>query len=157
MKNLTIITILTLILTNVPFSLAADPNIIATIDINPNSLKLTSKGNWITCYIWLPEGYNVADIAPDTLLLEDEIEAEWMWFDEENQIAMAKFSRLEVQQWLINAGLSGDDVELTVSGETQILGPGAVAVIPSNTTHSGRSVTSARIIDVFHPVREDYR
>ena len=47
--------------------------------------------------------------------------------------------------------------ELTVSGETQILGPGSVAVIPSNTTHSGRSVTSARIIDVFHPVREDYR
>ena len=49
------------------------------------------------------------------------------------------------------------EFELTVSGKTKILGPGSVAVIPSNTTHSGRSVTNTRVIDVFYPVREDYR
>jgi quercetin dioxygenase-like cupin family protein len=47
--------------------------------------------------------------------------------------------------------------ELTVKGETTRLGAGSVAVIPPNATHSGRAVTACRIIDVFHPVREDYR
>ena len=47
--------------------------------------------------------------------------------------------------------------EMTVAGETQLLGPGTVAFVPSNATHSGRAITSCRIIDVFHPVRDDYR
>jgi len=47
--------------------------------------------------------------------------------------------------------------ELTVGQETSRLGAGSVAVIPSNMSHSGRSVTACRVIDVFHPVREDYR
>ena len=47
--------------------------------------------------------------------------------------------------------------ELTVGEETSRLEAGSVAVIPSNTSHSGRAVTACRIIDVFHPVREDYR
>lgn len=47
--------------------------------------------------------------------------------------------------------------ELTIAGETVVLGSGTVAVIPSNAVHSGRAVTQCRIVDVFHPVREDYR
>lgn len=47
--------------------------------------------------------------------------------------------------------------ELTIDGETHGLGPGTVAVIPPDASHSGRSITQCRIIDVFHPVREDYR
>lgn len=47
--------------------------------------------------------------------------------------------------------------ELTVNGETKTLAPGSVAVIPSNAAHSGKAVTDCRIIDVFYPVREDYR
>ena len=47
--------------------------------------------------------------------------------------------------------------ELTVDGETRLLGPGSVAIVPSNAPHSGRAVTDCRIIDVFYPVREDYR
>jgi quercetin dioxygenase-like cupin family protein len=47
--------------------------------------------------------------------------------------------------------------EMTVGGETRLLDAGTVAVIPSNVRHSGRAVTSCRLIDVFHPVREDYR
>ncbi len=49
------------------------------------------------------------------------------------------------------------EFELTVDGETRRLGPGTVAVIPSNATHSGKAITNCRIIDVFYPVREDYR
>ncbi len=47
--------------------------------------------------------------------------------------------------------------ELTVDGNGVRLGPGSVVVIPPDASHSGDSVTACRIIDVFHPVREDYR
>lgn len=47
--------------------------------------------------------------------------------------------------------------ELTIDGETALLGPQSVAVIPSNAVHSGKALTKCRIIDVFSPVREDYR
>lgn len=52
--------------------------------------------------------------------------------------------------------ISGE-FEMTVNGETEVLRPGSVAVIPSETVHSGRGITMCRIIDVFYPVREDYR
>lgn len=49
------------------------------------------------------------------------------------------------------------EFELTIDGETKILGPGTVAVIPGNVVHSGRAVTNCRILDAFYPIREDYR
>lgn len=53
--------------------------------------------------------------------------------------------------------VSEGEFELTVEGETQILDPGRVAVIPSGAPHSGRALTPCKLIDVFHPVREEYR
>lgn len=47
--------------------------------------------------------------------------------------------------------------ELTVDGDTRIVEAGMFAVIPGNVTHAGRAITSCRIIDVFHPARDDYR
>ena len=47
--------------------------------------------------------------------------------------------------------------ELTVDGESRILEPGQVVVIPPEIPHSGRAVTDCLILDVFYPVREDYR
>ena len=47
--------------------------------------------------------------------------------------------------------------EFTVGGETRTCGPGDVAVIPGGVPHSGVALTDCRIIDVFAPVREDYR
>jgi len=49
------------------------------------------------------------------------------------------------------------EFELTVDGETRCITPGDVAVIAPNAPHSGRAVTKCYILDVFHPVREDYR
>ena len=47
--------------------------------------------------------------------------------------------------------------ELTINGNPCVLDSGQYAVIPSNTLHSGRAVTNCRLIDIFSPVREDYR
>jgi len=71
-----------------------------------------SEGKWFTWYIWLPEEYDVADIKPDSILLNGVIEAAWRWINEEKQVLMAKFSRSEVQD-IVEPG----EVELTVSGE----------------------------------------
>ena len=49
------------------------------------------------------------------------------------------------------------EFELTVDGETQRLGPGSVVVLPPHVVHSGEAITASRIVDVFCPVREDYK
>jgi probable HAF family extracellular repeat protein len=84
----------------------------AEIEINPNTINLKSKGKWITCHIWLPEEYNVADVNSYSIFLEDELEAEWVWFNEQQQIVMARFSRSAAQGLLVPG-----EVELTATGE----------------------------------------
>ncbi len=49
------------------------------------------------------------------------------------------------------------EFELTVNDVPQILNTGLFAVIPSEVFHSGRAVTDCKLIDIFSPVREDYR
>ena len=49
------------------------------------------------------------------------------------------------------------EFELTVGGTTQSLAAGSVVVIAPGEPHSGRAVSDCRIIDAFHPVREDYK
>ena len=47
--------------------------------------------------------------------------------------------------------------ELTVDGETRLLEPGIVAVIPPYVKHGGRAITACRLLDVFNPERDDYK
>ena len=47
--------------------------------------------------------------------------------------------------------------ELIVDGEVRVYEPGLVAVIPSNVVHSGTALTNCKLLDVFSPVREEYR
>lgn len=54
-------------------------------------------------------------------------------------------------------GLEGE-FELVIAGEARIIRVGDAYQIPSNTPHSARSLEGpARALDIFHPVREDYR
>lgn len=48
-------------------------------------------------------------------------------------------------------------LELTIEGVTKQLKSGELAVVPSNVKHHGRAVTDCYILDVFYPIREDYR
>ena len=48
-------------------------------------------------------------------------------------------------------------LELVVNGETHVLSAGQSFVIPPDVPHSGRGRTACRVLDVFAPVRDDYR
>jgi hypothetical protein len=82
----------------------------AEVRIIPQTINLNSKGKWITCYIWLSEGYDVADIDPDSVFLEDEIQPDQFLANQQQQVAVAIFSRQEIQA-ILNIG----EVELTIS------------------------------------------
>ncbi len=47
--------------------------------------------------------------------------------------------------------------EFTLDGDTQTYHPGDVVVIPSHTPHSGKALTQCKLMDVFSPVREEYK
>ena len=49
------------------------------------------------------------------------------------------------------------EFEFTIGGEVSKCVAGDVAIMRGHVPHSGIAITDCRIIDVFHPVREDYR
>jgi quercetin dioxygenase-like cupin family protein len=48
-------------------------------------------------------------------------------------------------------------LEISIEGTAYSLQPGSVMCIPSNVSHSGKAITQCRVLDVFHPVRDEYR
>lgn len=49
------------------------------------------------------------------------------------------------------------EFELTLNKTTKIYNPGSLVVIPPNTQHGGKAITVCELLDVFSPVREDYK
>ena len=49
------------------------------------------------------------------------------------------------------------ELELVVDGKSHFLKPGLVMILQANVPHSGKALTDCRVIDVFHPIREDFR
>ena len=47
--------------------------------------------------------------------------------------------------------------EFTLNDKTSLYGPGSVVIIHSDIPHSGKAITKCKIMDVFSPVREEYR
>ena len=90
---------------------AYESPIFAEARILPQTINITSKGNWITCYIWLPDEYNVADIDPNSVLLEDLVPVASLSVNERHQVAIARFSRNDVQP-ILEVG----DINLTITG-----------------------------------------
>ena len=49
-------------------------------------------------------------------------------------------------------------LEFTIGGSTQVVGPGDIWRIPGNVRHSVKTLDEPAVaLDVFHPIREDYR
>jgi hypothetical protein len=91
---------------------AYESPVLAEVVIEPDTLNLASKGKWLSCSISLPEDYNVADIDSDSILLECEIEPEFLHVDELAQLARARFTRRDVQ-----AILEAGDINLKITGK----------------------------------------
>lgn len=49
------------------------------------------------------------------------------------------------------------EFELTIEGTAVRFGPGSLIVIPPNALHSGLAITDCKLMDVFTPVREDFK
>ena len=47
--------------------------------------------------------------------------------------------------------------EFTLNGKTGKYHTGDIVVIPPNLPHSGRAISPCKILDIFSPVREDYK
>ena len=105
----------------------APPTASATIDMDPDTLNLRSKGQWITAYIQLPAKYNAADINATTVLLNGTISpvldpkyefvtnpSEYLVDYNEDGILerMVKFDKAEVMA-LLGVG----ETTLTITGE----------------------------------------
>ena len=66
---------------------------------------------------------------------------------------LPRHSHIHEQISIVTAGT----FEMTLGEEKKVLEPGMVAMIPSNMEHEGIALTDCTIMDVFCPVREDYR
>lgn len=79
---------------------------------------------------------------------------------------------LTVAKWCVTAGtklaphshpneqltilLSGE-FEFTIDGICARAKPGHIAIVPSNVDHSGLAVTDCQLMDIFYPLRKEYR
>jgi hypothetical protein len=90
----------------------------ATLDFDPNTLNLNTKGNSVTAYIELPKGYDVGNIVVSTVKLNGAVPAlvkpiEIGDYDKDNvPDLMVKFDRGAVQNTL----KAGDKVKITIIG-----------------------------------------
>lgn len=92
----------------------------ALVTINPETLNLSSKGKYVTCYIELPEGQaNIIDISTvklnDTILAETKPATSFDADQGEVTVMMVKFDRKSVVDLILDSGLT-DVAQLTVRG-----------------------------------------
>ena len=137
-------------------SVQIDIIILATVNIDPDTLNLGSKGKWITCYIELPAPYDVRNIDGASVTLngvaaylgkEGWAKAEANGSNIVDSDAdgilerMVKFSRSQVQ-----AILQPGQVLLTVSGELNdgslLEGTDTIRVIAKGSNKGGSSTTT---------------
>jgi len=81
------------------------PPILAIVKIMPKTLNLESNGNWISCTIELPDGYDIGDIDTETIVLNGEIKPAptWSGTGEDANKLLVKFDRSDIQNMLETA------------------------------------------------------
>ena len=80
----------------------------ATVNVDPDTLNLKSKGNWVTAYIALPAGYSVNDIDLSSVRLNGVAAS---WGEVQGTVLMVKFDRQT-----LGSRLAPGSVQLTVAG-----------------------------------------
>ncbi|MEM3086907.1 MAG: LamG domain-containing protein [Halobacteria archaeon] len=110
------------------------PTIAATVDIDPDTLNKKSNGKWITAYIKLQSGFDVADIDVSTAKLNSVVPAEAFPTsvgDHDNDGVpdlMVKFGRAAVIA-LVNPPSATLTVTGSLTGGTQFEGSDTIRVI----------------------------
>lgn len=122
------------------------PGIEATVDVDPDTLNLKSNGEWITAYIELPTGYDVANIDVGSIVLT--VDGGDFYVDPAAPTAigdydldgvsdlMVKFNRAAIRDHLIGVDVDTEDgrfynVDFDVTGTvdtTTFLGTDTVRV-----------------------------
>ncbi len=74
--------------------------------------------------------------------------------DLDAHVHLPRHSHPHEQVGIVIAG----QIEFTVAAETQILGPGEVYIIPGGVEHEAKTFDQpVQVLDVFSPVREEYK
>jgi len=94
------------------------PEIAANVDINPDTLNLKSKGKWITCYIELPEGYNVSNIDRSTILLNDTIPVDPFWVNKTLESVIGDYDNDSVTDLMVKFNRTQVIDMMTVGNQT---------------------------------------
>jgi len=96
----------------------------ATVDVNPEALNLRSWGKWITAYVELPEGYDVADIDVSTIMLNGTVPVDLcapiVVGDYDNDSVpdlMVGFNGTLVSDFILSSGVVFGNVTLTLTGQ----------------------------------------
>ena len=77
----------------------------------------------------------------------------WVFWDVDKDAEVPEHSHLHEQIMHVVEGT----FEFTLDGKKGIYHPGDVVIIPSNSPHSGKALTNCKLMDIFSPVREEYR
>jgi hypothetical protein len=99
------------------------PQLSSSLDIGCPTLNLKGRGEWITAYIELASGRDVADINVSTILLNGTVAAGLTptvignYHNNSIQDLMVLFNRTLVIELIASASIALDNVTLTVSGQ----------------------------------------
>ena len=77
----------------------------------------------------------------------------WVFWDVEKGAEVPEHHHINEQIMHVVSG----DFEFTVDGETATYSAGDVVIIPSNVPHSGKALTTCKLMDIFNPVRAEYK
>jgi len=125
------------------------PVISATIDIKPDTLNLRSKGEWITTYIELPEGYDISDINVSSIALNYTVPAKLRptaigdYDNDSVPDLMVKFDRNEAIQVIL------DNIDLEELYQQKIM---TVTLIITGKLNDGTPFQGRDIIKIVFPM-----
>jgi hypothetical protein len=100
------------------------PILHANVEVDPDTLNLKSKGNWITAYVELPAGFDVNNINVSSILLNNTIAVApstpaTIGDHDKNAVPdlMVKFNRTALVQYIVAQGIEYANVTLAVKGQ----------------------------------------